>query len=54
MFSPCWRKVLADVWDNKSRTLLVVLSITVGVFAIGMIAGAHDRASRHDGGLPGD
>ncbi len=38
---PRWRKVLADLWENKSRTLLVVLSIAIGVFAVGMIAGAY-------------
>ena len=38
---PRWRKVLHDLWDNKSRTLLVVLSIAVGVFSIGVIAGAY-------------
>lgn len=39
MLSPRWRKILRDLWDNKTRTALVVLSIAVGVFAIGMIAG---------------
>ena len=38
---PRWKKVLADLWDNKLRTVLVVLSIAVGVFAVGMIAGAY-------------
>jgi putative ABC transport system permease protein len=38
---PRWSKVLADLWDNKTRTLLVVASITVGVFAIGTIANAY-------------
>ena len=38
---PRWRKVLSDLIDNKARTLLVVLSIAVGVFAIGVIAGAY-------------
>ena len=38
---PRWRKVLADLWENKARTILVVLSITIGVFAVGMIAGAY-------------
>ena len=38
---PRWRKVLSDLIDNKFRTLLVVLSIAVGVFAIGVIAGAY-------------
>lgn len=31
------RKVLRDLWGNKSRTILVVISIAVGVMAIGMI-----------------
>ncbi|MFN2138324.1 MAG: ABC transporter permease, partial [Candidatus Promineifilaceae bacterium] len=35
---PSWQKVLADLWINKTRTLLVVASITVGVFAIGALA----------------
>ena len=38
---PRWRKVLADLWDSKMRTLLVVASIAVGVFAIGTIATAY-------------
>ena len=37
MLSPRWRKVLRDLWGNKTRTVLVVLSIAVGVFAVGMI-----------------
>jgi putative ABC transport system permease protein len=32
--------VLRDLWSNKTRTLLVVLSIAVGVFAIGMVGGS--------------
>ncbi len=35
-----WRKAWRDLWLNKSRTLLVVLSIAVGIFAFGLIAGA--------------
>ena len=35
-----WRKVLLDLWGNKTRTLLVILAIAVGVFAIGFIASA--------------
>jgi len=38
---PRWQKVISDLWDNKVRTLLVVFSIAVGVFAVGMIAGAY-------------
>ncbi|MCG2787569.1 MAG: ABC transporter permease [Anaerolineae bacterium] len=33
-----WIKVTRDLWNNRSRTILVILSIAVGVFAIGMIA----------------
>ncbi len=35
ILSPRWRKVFRDLWSNKSRTLLVVLSIAIGVFAFG-------------------
>jgi putative ABC transport system permease protein len=38
---PRWRKVLTDLWDNKLRTILVVLSIAIGVFSVGMISGAY-------------
>jgi len=41
LFKPRWRKVLADLWDNKLRTLLVVASIAVGVFAVGTIVTAY-------------
>ncbi|HSB02286.1 MAG TPA: ABC transporter permease [Anaerolineales bacterium] len=32
-----WKKVYRDLWINRSRTMLVILSIAVGVFALGMI-----------------
>jgi len=35
-----WHKVLNDLWGNKIRTLLIVLSIAVGLFAVGTIVGA--------------
>ncbi len=38
---PRWRKVFLDLVDNKLRTALVVFSIAIGVFAIGMITGAY-------------
>ena len=38
---PRWRKVISDLIDNKVRTILVVLSIAVGVFAIGVLAGTY-------------
>src|SRR5512146_1949373 len=35
-----WHKVINDLWSNKTRTLLIVLSIAVGLFAVGMIVSA--------------
>ena len=32
-----WKKVLTDLWGNKMRTVLAVLSIAVGVFAVGVV-----------------
>ena len=42
---PRWRKVIHDLFDNKSRTLLVVISIAVGVLSIGIIIGSHQIIS---------
>jgi putative ABC transport system permease protein len=36
-----WRKTWRDLWLNKARTALVVLSIAVSVFAVGTIVGAY-------------
>jgi hypothetical protein len=33
--SPRWRKVLADLTSNKTRSLLVWVSITISVVAVG-------------------
>jgi putative ABC transport system permease protein len=41
MIQPRWHKVLLDLWSNKTRTILVVLSISVGVFAIGLVSGMY-------------
>ncbi|MBI3170279.1 MAG: ABC transporter permease [Chloroflexi bacterium] len=46
---PRWRKVFHDLWDNKMRTLLVVFSIAVGVFSIGVISGAYEIISNDMG-----
>ncbi len=35
---PRWKKVFADLWANKTRSLVVILSISIGLFAIGMIS----------------
>src|SRR4030067_3290442 len=37
-----WFKVWSDLWNNKTRTLLAVLSIASGVFATGMMFGVSD------------
>lgn len=37
MIAPRWRKVLRDIWENRTRTILIVLTIAAGVFAIGTI-----------------
>lgn len=46
LIPPRWRKVLRDLWLNKNRTLIVVLSIAVGVFAVGTIATSQIVLSR--------
>ncbi|MBE2223539.1 MAG: ABC transporter permease [Anaerolineae bacterium] len=33
-----WRKVFLDLRSNKARTILVIAAITVGVFAVGLVA----------------
>ena len=40
MIAPRWRKVLRDLWSNKTRTIIVLLSIAVGVTSIGMVMGS--------------
>ena len=34
---PRYQKVLSDLWSSRARSLLVVASIAVGLFAIGII-----------------
>jgi putative ABC transport system permease protein len=38
--SPRWVKILNDIWGNKTRSMLVVFSIAVGVGVVGMINNA--------------
>ncbi len=57
MMRPRWRKVLHDLWDSKSRTALVVFSIVVGVFSIGVIVGtyviiSHDMSASYAANNP--
>lgn len=42
MFSIRWRKVFRDLTSNKSRSLFVVLSIAVGIFATATILGPRE------------
>ena len=37
MLRPRWYKVIHDLFGNKTRTLLIVLSMAVGLFALGII-----------------
>ena len=46
MIAPRWRKVFRDISSNKTRTMLVLLSIAVGVAAIGMVLGAQGIVDR--------
>ncbi len=46
MTTTLWKKVLNDLLIDKTRTILVVLSIAIGVFAIGAIAGSYLVFSR--------
>jgi putative ABC transport system permease protein len=40
VFSARWKKVLHDVLGSKTRTVLIVLSMAVGLFAVGIIVSA--------------
>jgi putative ABC transport system permease protein len=42
----CWEKVIRDLWHNKVRTLLVVLSIAAGISGIGTVAHMYFIMSR--------
>jgi putative ABC transport system permease protein len=41
--SVIWTKVWFDLWHNPSRTLLAMLSIAAGVFAVGAVYGMSDQ-----------
>ena len=43
MFSTRWRKVLRDLWSNKTRTVLVVLALLVAaaIYLPGFMAALH-------------
>ena len=37
LISPRWHKVLHDFWYNKTRIALTLISVLVGVFALGTV-----------------
>lgn len=41
MFNALTYKVLSDLWSNKTRSILIILSIMVGLFAVGMILSSY-------------
>ncbi|HSO27034.1 MAG TPA: ABC transporter permease [Anaerolineales bacterium] len=41
-----WKKILKDMWGSKSRSLLVILSIAIGIAAVGMINNAARMVTR--------
>ena len=52
--SVLWDKVWFDFWQHKARTLLAVLSIAAGVFAIGTIFGLVDQLLSTHGCFPSE
>ncbi len=46
ILSPRWRSILCDLWVHKTRTILIVLSVAVGVFAIGVITSSRQMLTR--------
>ena len=57
MLDTRWQKVLADLWKNRARTLIVALAIAVGVYAVGVVVNARTILVREydgdqDGALP--
>jgi len=37
MLRPRWQKVISDLWKNKTRSILIIASIAVGLLAFGVI-----------------
>ena len=57
--SSLWRKVLADFWANKTRTFLMVLTITLGVFSVGFVGNlqaiiSHDMNADYNASSPSE
>jgi putative ABC transport system permease protein len=43
---PRWRKAIRDLWLNRTRTLLVVLAVGIGIFGFGTVIGAYSILAR--------
>ena len=43
-----WIKILKDIWNNKSRSMLVIASIAVGTASVGMITNAAHIIQRNE------
>jgi putative ABC transport system permease protein len=41
-----WQKVYTDFWANKTRTLLMILTITLGVFSVGFVGNIGSMMNR--------
>lgn len=46
MLGTRWRKVLVDLWGNRTRTLIVALAIAVGVYAMGVVLNTRELVVR--------
>lgn len=46
MLSPRWRKAISDLWLYKTRTLLVLLAMILGVFGVSVVANSYSILSR--------
>ncbi len=46
MFSTRWRKAFRDLWINKTRTVLVVLSIAIGIIGVSSILTSYSILTR--------
>jgi hypothetical protein len=44
-----WKKVWADFWRNKSRAILAILTIGVGVFTVGFSSNTGPTHGRKHG-----
>ena len=46
MLGTRWRKVIVDLWGNRTRTLIVAMAIAVGVYAIGVVLNTRELVVR--------